>query len=188
MKMLLPFIILSLFLFGCNNQEESVSQDLTHLPIPPTSGPTSEEILRLQREQMLREQEEADSIKRAYIAALPVSYTYVQGEDSDFNKFISVTIKNNTKEVIKSILLYIIYNPYQGGLGAKKKRLEKRSVNIYPGRTTKVRLNEELFVDNIMVLKYYGNQSGMNVNGYEAAGVIIEIEAEKINPNYKNGF
>lgn len=179
--MLLPFIIFSLFLFSCNNQEESVSHDLT---IAPTSGPTSEEMLRLQREQMLREQEIADSIRRTNDAALSVSCTFVVGEDSDFNRFLSVTIKNNTNEIVKTVQLYIKYNPYQGGIGQEEYRLETLNVNIYPGNTKRVRLYEELFVDNILVLKYYGNISGSNINGFEASRVIIEMQSERI----RNGF
>ena len=54
-------------------------------------------------------------------------------------------------------------------MAAAKYRLETLSVNIYLGKTKKVRLNEELLAADIMVLKYYGSKSGMNINGPEAA-------------------
>jgi len=193
MKMLLPFLILSICLLSCNNQEDNLNHVAT-----PTPLPTAEEIAREQSEkeeyfrklaeENLEKQRVEDSIKKATAATLPIACTFIQDEDANFNKFLSVTIKNNTNEIVKTVQLNIKYNPYQGGLGQEKYRLETLSVNLYPGKTKKVRLNEELLVADIIVLKYYGNKSGKNYNGPEAALDAIDIEARKINPLYGQGF
>ena len=100
-----------------------------------------------------------DSLKKAAEENLPVSCSFEYQEDVNFNKYVSITISNNTKEEINSVLLNITYSSFQNnlGLGNDTNFELKARGTIPPGRSKTIKHETEYYINQIEVVKYSSN-------------------------------
>lgn len=108
-----------------------------------------------------------DSLKKAAEENLPVSCSFEYLEDVNFNKYVSITISNNTKEEINSVLLNITYSSFQNNLGNDTNFELKTRGTIPPGRSKTIKHETEYYINQIEVVKYSSNGK-VEYNGFDA--------------------
>ncbi len=108
-----------------------------------------------------------DSLKKAAEENLPVSCSFEYLEDINFNKYVSITIFNNTKDEINSVLLNITYSSFQNNLGNDTNFELKTRVTIRPGMSKTIKYETEYNINEIEVVKYSSNGK-VEYNGIDA--------------------
>jgi hypothetical protein len=108
-----------------------------------------------------------DSLNEVAVAELPVSCSFEYLEDINFNKYVSITIFNNTKEEINSVLLNITYSSFQNNLGNDTNFELKTRVTIRPGMSKTIKHETEYNINQIEVVKYSSNGK-VEYNGFDA--------------------
>jgi hypothetical protein len=109
----------------------------------------------------------SDSLSKVAEAELPLACSYEYGEDINFNKYVTITLKNNTKKVINSVQLNIEYSSFQSGLGNDVNQQLSKIITINPGKSKTIRHNIEYNIDHIDVVKYSSNGK-VEFNGLQA--------------------
>jgi hypothetical protein len=108
-----------------------------------------------------------DSLKKVAAAELPISCSFEYLEDINFNKYVSITIFNNTKEEINSVLLNITYSSFQNNLGNDTNFELKTRATIRPGMSKTIKHETEYNINQIEVVKYSSNGK-VEYNGFDA--------------------
>lgn len=98
----------------------------------------------------------------------PVTCSFEYAEDLDFNKYIVISVHNNTDEIIRSVQLNVTFSPYQSQLDGQNNAKLTQRVTIKPGQYKKIRYDTPYNIDDISVVKYNGSKSGTVFNGYDA--------------------
>lgn len=123
----------------------------------------------------------SDSLRKVAEAELPIACSFEYGEDMDFNKYVTIKLINNTKKVVNSVKLNIVFSSFQNDLGDDTNLELNKRVTIYPGKSKNIRYNTEYNIDDINVVKYSSNGK-TEYNSYDAALDDIMRSAKKKNP------